>query len=93
MINNSIFSGARMIKLSLIRTCSACPSQWEGTTDKGEDVYIRYRHGEFSIEINHEVVYERSDFKPKYEGGGYMTNDELSILLKERGYLMAIDND
>lgn len=31
--------------VKLIKTCDACPSQWEGKTDKGEKVYIRYRWG------------------------------------------------
>lgn len=29
----------------LAMTCSACPSQWEGTTVGGGSVYIRYRYG------------------------------------------------
>jgi hypothetical protein len=31
------------IIVKIIKTCDACPTQWEGTTDKGEYVYIRYR--------------------------------------------------
>lgn len=35
-----------MIKVTkLIRTCSACPSQWEGETEDGRYLYIRYRWG------------------------------------------------
>jgi hypothetical protein len=29
-------------------TCGGCPSQWEGVTDDGQSVYIRYRHGVLS---------------------------------------------
>ena len=29
----------------LHRTCSACPSQWEGTTDNGQRFSARYRWG------------------------------------------------
>lgn len=33
-------------------TCSACPSQWEGKTDKGKRVYVRYRFGYLSFSVN-----------------------------------------
>jgi len=36
----------------LEQTCSACPSQWEGTTECGKDIYIRYRWGSLSLKIN-----------------------------------------
>jgi len=32
-------------------TCPACPSQWEGATDDGDYVYIRYRNGHLSVGI------------------------------------------
>jgi hypothetical protein len=31
--------------VELEQTCGACPSQWEGRTDDGRYVYIRYRWG------------------------------------------------
>lgn len=34
---------------SIIRTCYACPSQWEGETEDGRKVYVRYRHGLLSV--------------------------------------------
>jgi hypothetical protein len=37
--------------LDLIQTCGACPSQWEGITDKGRPVYVRYRYGVLSVEV------------------------------------------
>lgn len=38
-----------MVKISSIRrTSSACPSQWEGSTEDGKIVYFRFRHGELS---------------------------------------------
>ena len=36
---------------ALIRTCSSCPSQWEGQTRDGRFVYVRYRWGTLSIGI------------------------------------------
>lgn len=35
----------------LERTCIACPSQWEGETEDGREVYVRYRHGRLSVEV------------------------------------------
>jgi hypothetical protein len=36
---------------SLIQTCESCPSQWEGRTNDGRYVYVRYRWGYLSIGI------------------------------------------
>ena len=33
-------------------TCSCCPSQWEGVTEKNETVYIRYRWGCLTIKLS-----------------------------------------
>lgn len=30
---------------SILKTCDACPAQWEGETEKGCEVYVRFRHG------------------------------------------------
>ena len=32
------------------QTCSASPAQWEGRTDDGRPVYIRYRWGYLSVQ-------------------------------------------
>lgn len=32
----------------LRQTCSACPSQWEGRTEDGLDLYVRYRWGQLT---------------------------------------------
>lgn len=31
--------------VEVTKTCEACPAQWEGVTDDGRSVYVRYRHG------------------------------------------------
>lgn len=36
----------------LDETCSACPSQWEGTLSNGHGVYIRYRWGELLVYVS-----------------------------------------
>jgi hypothetical protein len=43
---------------NIIQTCSACPSQWDTTTEDGREVYIRYRHGDFRVEIDDVTFYE-----------------------------------
>lgn len=45
--------------IDLKQTCYACPSQWEGTTSNNEDLYIRYRHGFFRVDINGETVFSK----------------------------------
>jgi len=44
----------------LRQTCFACPSQWEGTTADGRDVYIRYRWGNLTASVNGIVVYSNA---------------------------------
>ncbi|GGU91028.1 hypothetical protein GCM10010275_30070 [Streptomyces litmocidini] len=33
-----------------VRTCPACPSQWDAWTTDGQYLYLRYRHGIGSVE-------------------------------------------
>lgn len=42
---------AKPLVVELKQTCSACPSQWEGSTDDGRCVYIRYRWGTLEVGI------------------------------------------
>lgn len=39
----------RIKVVEIRRTCFACPSQWEGWTEDGRPVYIRYRWGRLSV--------------------------------------------
>jgi hypothetical protein len=34
----------------VVRTCSACPSQWDTWTADGQYRYLRYRHGQGRVE-------------------------------------------
>lgn len=56
----------RIKKSSLVCTSEAFPSQWDGRTDKHEEVYIRFRHAYLTIDIDDKQVflYDRTD-KPK----------------------------
>jgi hypothetical protein len=45
--------------VALMKTSTACPSQWEGTLEDGRTVYARYRHGALSVGVGddlHEAV-------------------------------------
>lgn len=33
-----------------VKTCEACPSQWDAWTDQGQYLYLRFRHGRGSVE-------------------------------------------
>lgn len=41
--------------VALKKTCTACPSQWEGTLEDGRVIYARYRHGELSVGIGNDI--------------------------------------
>lgn len=36
----------------LRQTCEACPSQWEGHTADGRFIYIRYRWGHLTVDLD-----------------------------------------
>jgi len=40
---------------SLKKTCTACPSQWEGTLGDGRALYARYRWGELTVGLGENV--------------------------------------
>lgn len=58
----------------LVQTCSACPSQWEGNTADGDNLYIRVRHGALSVDIDHKNVFY-ADVSDQFDG--VMTLDEV----------------
>lgn len=37
-------------------TCNACPTQWEGITEDGKKVYIRYRWSKLKLYIDDEMI-------------------------------------
>jgi hypothetical protein len=38
------------------QTCYACPSQWEGKTEDGKDIYIRFRWGTLRLDIDGKTI-------------------------------------
>lgn len=76
------------MKAKVWRTCEAFPSQWEGMLDNGKSIYIKYRHGKLKVGLgktlskailNAKVIYES-----KNELDGFMTNEEMIKLVKEK---------
>lgn len=71
--------------VKLKRECFACPATWEGKTEAGEFVYIRYRHGFgyvaiaptedeiFTGKARHVCGWKNRDS----DGDGFMTDWEL----------------
>lgn len=51
-----------------VQTCWACPSQWDAYTDRGEYLYLRFRHGYGSA---------------TWYAGGYPNNVQESRLVGE----------
>jgi len=81
--------------VKLVRTCWACPSQWDGILDDGRWLYIRYRGGRFSVSVGeHEwdaVTGER--LIEEYFGdplAGYMTDAELIERLMKHGWEVTL---
>lgn len=60
----------------IIETCGACPAQWSAKTDDGKYVYIRYRHGQFRVDVDGQTVMEDS-FLSAYGGDGVLSYEEL----------------
>lgn len=41
--------------VQIVRTCDSCPTQYEGTFEDGDRLYIRYRWGRLSVEKGKDV--------------------------------------
>lgn len=46
--------------VELRQTCYACPSSWEGLSSNGDEIYLRYRHGTFRLDINGVTAFSRA---------------------------------
>jgi len=63
----------------LIRFGSFCPTQWDGETDNGEKVYIRYRWGVLTVDLNGEEVFS---VKAGEEFDGIMSDEDMKEFTK-----------
>ncbi len=70
-----------ILKSSLIQTTNAWPSQWEGKSLKSEKVYIRFRHGILTVDINEKQKYRKE--VSKLFGDGIMDTEHLLKFLKD----------
>lgn len=76
-----------IIITKLVRTCSACPSQWDGYDAVDNYYYFRYRHGNLTVSTSawyydgSEVILSKS-FGDTY--AGYLSFEELKELTKEQ---------
>ena len=77
-----------MIRVTELRqTCEMCPSQWEGRTDDGRYVYIRYRHGSLTVDTGQTMDDAIRGAEPVFEhdtedGNGYMSEVTLRDLTR-----------
>lgn len=66
---------------SLEITCYACPTQWEGKTADGYDIYIRYRWGNLTLDINGQTV---ATIEGHGDGfAGVLEHETMKELLKD----------
>lgn len=79
-----------MISVVKVRqTCSACPSQWDGETDDGKMVYVRFRWGHLAVTVGKDIWGETPDgvrVVDLYHGdglAGFMDYMELRELTKD----------
>lgn len=63
----------------LIRYSSFCPTQWDGETTNGEELYIRYRWGVLTIDLNGKEVFS---VKAGEEFDGVMSDEEMKEFTK-----------
>lgn len=72
---------------SLVNTCVACPTQYEGEYEDGCPFYFRYRHGKWRIDNNKDLIdpeYELFDSGSNAgaDDGGYMHEDEVRKMIE-----------
>lgn len=80
------------------KTCNACPSQWEGMTECGKHIYIRYRSSQFFCGISADedsailgndscnILIEKPMNRGDYDG--FLTDEEMMKLLAIKSALI-----
>lgn len=67
-----------MIKLKTLEmTCDFCPSQWEGETEDGKRIYIRYRWGHLSYLIGDDPVNSSILIRAGHDYDGIMETETM----------------
>ena len=70
--------------IKLQNTCIAEPSQWHGTTNKKEHIYIRYRNGrlQFGIDKNYfDAVGNRKDVPYVSTNDDFISKNDMMTAL------------
>lgn len=67
-----------MTKLKLVKTCDACPEQYDGYIDGERVAYLRLRHGNFDAEYRNRRVFTGCP-----EGDGIFDPDERTSWLQK----------
>jgi hypothetical protein len=78
----------RIVKI--VRTCSACPSQWDLFADDGTSYYARYRHGYFYCEDSFGKTCATWNSGNSWEG--VMSDDEMKKIL-EKAQFVFVDGE
>lgn len=73
----------------LEQTGYACPSQWDGTTTNGEYVYIRFRHGRLTVEVNEELEFIAYPFDDDWSG--IISQNEMIDFINNNAQNLMID--
>ena len=105
MVTIEEWSQIKITPSQLIKTCDACPSQWEGMLNTGQSIYCRYRHGQLRIHVSKNVLNESEKddmglsalldgyiIHQDSNGGefdGFMLDEELYIILHKINILKA----
>ena len=70
-----------MSDIELIRTCYACPEQYDAFVDGEQVGYLRLRHGEFTVE--YPDVYGKLIYEAEPEGDGLFSDNEREYFLNK----------
>jgi hypothetical protein len=70
------------MKIKFVKTCDACPEQYEAFDEKGKQVgYLRLRHGHFRVDYPQhagETIYEANP-----QGDGIFDDEERDFFLQQ----------
>jgi hypothetical protein len=83
-------------RIVLTRTCTACPAQWEGTYENGDILYVRYRHGHFSVNKggSWDTMWDTPPLVSEDIGDahdGYMDDAKMLSILNENGINATVE--
>ena len=82
----------RVIHVAEIQqTCDSCPSQWEGKTVEGDDLYIRYRHNTWRIDLNERTLVDGTTRRGQDDGT--CTLEEICEWSSKLGVILVMSGE